>query len=138
MNRDQEIEIIERHISECGVYRCRMGESYYGDEGIGLRTATRNRLKAKKPPRVQVCQLCKESFACRPAQKRKYCSSECASKAQSLQITKGKSVPCAACGSIHHRMPKRIWEPERMFCSLSCAATAQNAKRKLVNPGEGA
>lgn len=127
MNRAEEMALIEQHIEENGVYRCRMGECHYGDDLPSYKERMWNQRK-NRPPKSKldkVCQQCGENYRVTKAQKaRKYCSPECAYKGSAKAQSRSQPFPCFHCKKIHMRPPSMIRQPEKMFCSQDCARKA--------------
>jgi hypothetical protein len=123
MNRAQEIATIDAHIAVYGVYRCTLGESFYGDENVPLRDRManfcRNRGRPRKvrpPPRP--CGHCRKPVPHNHKQRpdgKVYCDRACS---DAERRAGRQTVNCAACGKKLSRPPSRIFG--RSYCDNAC------------------
>lgn len=122
----EEITAIESYIATHGVYRCRNGEMYYGDENIPLRAQMANAARAAKrrdkrrPPAS--CWQCGNPVE-RQRSARPFCSRACFDIARGA---KKLALKCTHCGTEFTRDRSRVANPGKTFCNPQCS----NAWRK--------
>ena len=121
------------HCSQCGIEHFVQQENFSQGKGYlctrcknakkkSIKSQPKGRKKSrKKTSSYKICLICGKEFYVRPsmlkAGKGKYCSRECASKAQKLKDT----VPCPWCGKLFVKRAGQI------YCSRSCSAYANHA-----------
>jgi endogenous inhibitor of DNA gyrase (YacG/DUF329 family) len=123
MNRQQEIQAIDEYVRANGVYRCAMGEMYYGEEGPGYRERMSAAIERGKRFRVERtkkdCLHCGKTMVLAPGTiHQKYCSPECGHKARVYE-NRGVNIECDYCGKLHYREQRRN-KTKNKFCSVEC------------------
>ncbi len=121
MNRNEEVAAIEAYVSSGKVYRCRPGESHFGDGALPFRLG--NTAVFAKLKRKPACLNCGQPTGSR---KNKYCSRGCANTSRTLLVSK----PCEACGKTIRRRPWEFRKSKQHFCDRTCQGNAREKRRR--------
>jgi hypothetical protein len=129
MDRQEEIQAINEHISSGGAYKkYRMGQMFYTEEPSYREKIANSFRGFKKPRTTKECGVCGVQMSLRPSElDRLYCSRECSGIGAGRKKSRQVSIPCDLCGKIYKRRRSEM-DHKHKYCGQVCANKA-NAGR---------